>query len=156
MARNPHRPVLSAREHLAHLRALYPQFVAWLDGRSGVVCEGDLTPTPLSETYRIRVAYRPTCPPDTRVLRPELRVRPPWRKIPHMYDQKSLCLYLPGAGEWTPDQPLTTTVIPWASEWLFFYELWHLTGSWHGGGVEPKQDSPYRRLPPNPSHGSRP
>jgi hypothetical protein len=31
--------------------------------------------------------------------------------------------------------PLAMTVIPWISEWLYFYELWLVTGEWLGGGT---------------------
>jgi hypothetical protein len=27
---------------------------------------------------------------------------------------------------------LGETVLPWASEWLGYYELWHATGTWAG------------------------
>jgi hypothetical protein len=29
---------------------------------------------------------------------------------------------------------LATTVLLWAAEWLMHYELWLVTGQWHGGG----------------------
>ena len=32
---------------------------------------------------------------------------------------------------------LATTIVPWCSEWLFYYELWLATGEWLGGGVHP-------------------
>jgi len=32
---------------------------------------------------------------------------------------------------------IADTIIAWASEWLFFYELWLATGEWHGGGHDP-------------------
>jgi hypothetical protein len=27
--------------------------------------------------------------------------------------------------------------VPWLLLWLSFYELWLITGEWHGGGVHP-------------------
>ena len=29
------------------------------------------------------------------------------------------------------------TIIPWTQEWLYFYEIWLLTGEWRGGGHTP-------------------
>jgi len=26
------------------------------------------------------------------------------------------------------------TILPWTSLWLHFYEIWLVTGVWHGGG----------------------
>jgi hypothetical protein len=34
---------------------------------------------------------------------------------------------------------LADTVVPWTSEWLFFYEVWHATGLWLGGGTHPNR-----------------
>jgi hypothetical protein len=31
-------------------------------------------------------------------------------------------------------EPVDNTILPWISEWLFFYELWLFTGDWLGGG----------------------
>ncbi len=55
-----------------------------------------------------------------------------------MYDQKRLCLYLPG--QWSGEKPIAVTIVPWASVWLYFYEVWRATGEWLGGGVEPCGD----------------
>ena len=62
-----------------------------------------------------------------------------------MSEQKRLCLYLPGSGQWTGEMVLATTVVPWAALWLYHYEMWHLTGEWLGGGHEPGDEKiPYR------------
>lgn len=29
---------------------------------------------------------------------------------------------------------IANTIVPWTSEWLFYYEIWLATGQWHGGG----------------------
>jgi hypothetical protein len=32
---------------------------------------------------------------------------------------------------------LADTILPWTSEWLFYYELWSVNGyEWLGGGIE--------------------
>jgi len=30
---------------------------------------------------------------------------------------------------------LSNSVALWISEWLLHYEIWLITGEWHGGGV---------------------
>ena len=30
---------------------------------------------------------------------------------------------------------LAKTTVPWASRWLYYYELWLVTGKWLGGGI---------------------
>lgn len=77
------------------------------------------------------------------VLSPALFCRPGADRIPHMYNQERLCLYMPGSGEWAGDMSLGHTVIPWISVWLFYYELWHATGEWLGGGHETNLTGPY-------------
>ena len=44
-----------------------------------------------------------------------------------------LCLYY--GNQWDPGELIATTIVPWTSEWLEYYELWHATGLWLGGGV---------------------
>lgn len=63
--------------------------------------------------------------------------------FPHKYniDKKKrkvqICLYHPVKDEWTPKLWLKDTLIPWAIEWLLFYELWLATDKWLGGGEHP-------------------
>jgi hypothetical protein len=32
------------------------------------------------------------------------------------------------------------TILPWTSLWLYFYELWLVTGQWMGGGKHPSPE----------------
>ncbi len=98
---------------------------------------GYLKPTPLSETYKVKVIYELGDSPKTWVLDPPLRKRGT-EDIPHMYSQERLCLFLPGEGSWRSDKYIAGTIIPWISEWLYFYEMWHVTGKWLGGGIHPR------------------
>lgn len=127
-----------------HIRRLLPGFRAWLVRHACLVAEGDITPNPLAETYRIRIEYPQTGMPRVWVKDPALVLRAPWRKIPHMYDQERICLFRPGHGEWARDMLIADTIVPWAAEWLHYYELWHLTGEWLGGGAEPRDGVTYR------------
>jgi hypothetical protein len=130
--------VIGLREQAFYIRLRLPGFKTRLEGRT-MVATGDIQPCALCETYNVRLEYRVWRPPKVEVLTPTLQQRD-GEKIPHMYGQKHLCLYLPGGGYWSPDQELARTIIPWAALWLNYYELWHATGKWLGGGHEPGDD----------------
>src|SRR5262245_50222071 len=54
-----------------------------------------------------------------------------------VYPLNTLCLFL-GNREWHQSIPIADTLVPWASEWLLFYELWLATGGqWLGEGEHP-------------------
>lgn len=96
--------------------------------------EGRLQPTPRSETYTVRIRYAPPSPPEVAVVEPRLEV-PEGLVLPHTFPGDRLCLYW--RRQWDPSMSIAKTIVPWASEWLLHYELWKLTGQWHGGGHQP-------------------
>lgn len=55
--------------------------------------------------------------------------------MPHVYSANDLCLYI--GDEWNDTMIVADTLIPWTSEWRFFYETWHATGDRLGGGAHP-------------------
>lgn len=103
--------------------------------RDVLVWEGELTPTPLSSTYAVKLRYSLKESPTVRVLSPALKIRGGEEEIPHLYPDGSLCLYYGKEQEWKRTQFLADTILPWASEYLAHYELWLATGEWLGGGV---------------------
>ncbi|VTR97571.1 Uncharacterized protein OS=Zunongwangia profunda (strain DSM 18752 / CCTCC AB 206139 / SM-A87) GN=ZPR_3997 PE=4 SV=1 [Tuwongella immobilis] len=143
MVANPYRGEISVFRQMQRINLL-PGFTARMRGHSYFVAEGDITPNALAETYRIRVDYRQNKKPRTWVLTPQLVVRAQSKSIPHMFEQERLCLFL--EKEWAADMYIADTIIPWAAVWLHYYELWHATGKWHGGGHEPSHDRSYRRV----------
>lgn len=98
----------------------------------------------MSQEYRIKVLYKLDEPPKVWVLSPVLVNRSEHEPIPHVYPGPRPCLYLPYSGEWAPDRFIADTIIPWTSLWLYYYEVWHATGEWVGGGEhpQPKKTSP--------------
>lgn len=128
------KKVLSVHEQNARMQMCCPGLKSKV--RSGIlVIDGGFQPTPRSRTYRVHIEYRAGERPDVTVVSPKLERRD--GKLPHVHVGDKLCLYYPGAGEWTPDMSLALTIIPWISEWLFHYEVWQMSGVWCGGGVEP-------------------
>lgn len=120
------------------IQARLPGFRTWYRNRR-MFATGDVQPSELSKTYRIRLEYRFGFRPRVEVRWPALERRN-GEAIPHMFDQKYLCLHLPGTASWSPDQEIARTIVPWTSLWLYYYELWHATGEWLGGGHEPGGD----------------
>lgn len=138
------KKIISVRDQRARLQLLYPSFTTRVCG-AVLTVEGVTQPTCRSEAYRFRVEYEAWEPPRVWVLDPPLKPREEDGCIPHMYEQERLCLYLPNSGEWSGEMSLAHTIIPWIADWLFYYEVWHATGKWLGGGLEPANNKTIRR-----------
>jgi hypothetical protein len=78
-----------------------------------------------------------------RILSPKLVPRfdaPEEAPLPHVFFDKEdlslspLCLFDPMTNEWTHDDLIARTTVPWAADWLACYEGWAATGRWYGGG----------------------
>lgn len=63
-------------------------------------------------------------------------------ELPHVWNDKKqeICLYYPIYKEWTHYKKISIFV-PWVSEWLYYYELWLVTGTWYGGGIHDNDNS---------------
>jgi hypothetical protein len=122
-------------EQIFHMSAQWPQFQLVRRRRQVVAAwRGSIQPTPLSDIYVVCLRFRPGWCPQVRVLAPELKPREGVDGLPHIYPDGSLCLNQ--SGEWHRGM-LVATFIPWASSWLYFYEIWHAIGLWLGGGTHP-------------------
>lgn len=96
-------------------------------------------PTPISNEYTLELAYTLNLLPEVFIPREELeKLDDP--NFPHHYDidengKVKICLYLPCEFKNNKNLCLAKTVVPWAIEWLYFYEIWLITGEWKGGGL---------------------
>jgi hypothetical protein len=122
-------------QQVLRMKRLHPQFRDEVRTHK-VVWRGTLQPTGLSNTYKIRIDYELGFSPHVFVISPKLHTRAEGVRIPHLFKEGNLCLYFPWYKEWTPDKFIASTIVPWASLWLYFYEIWHATGEWLGGGIE--------------------
>lgn len=122
-------------QQIARMQQLFPQLrlAAWRCGRARWI--GELRPGDASHSYKVGISYRLRQAPVVHVLKPELCRRASGEDVPHCYRDGSLCLYYPRNREWTPRAAIAETIVPWTCEWLHFYELWHATGEWLGGGI---------------------
>jgi hypothetical protein len=93
---------------------------------------GQFHPTPASAVYTVEILHTVGFRPEIRVIDPEMEHRP-GEALPHVFPGDLLCVYR--GDQWTADKPLAA-ILPWITEWLFYYELWLGTGRWYGGGHE--------------------
>jgi len=104
-----------------------------------LVATGKLRPTPRSETYTVEISLgiKKGSTINVKVLSPKLARKDDGEAIPHMYSQTTLCLFMPKYREFKRTDYISETIVPWTSLWLYYYELWHTTGEWLGGGEHP-------------------
>lgn len=121
-----HAGLLKKLYPLGKLKALHPCLI-W---------ECTLQPTVLSNEYHIKLVYQIGYQPKIYVVRSKLD-KGSKEKLPHVYstEKQHLCLHFPPEKKWTCSQNIADTIIPWAGEWLYHYEIWQLTGNWNGGGT---------------------
>ena len=139
------KPKLSIAAQVNAMKKLFPNFSLTWKGKVAVWI-GEILPTTLSQSYKVKVTYALGLPPNCYVLSPKLCRRDNKQRIPHTYTKNRLCLYLPNSGEWTPQMLIADTIIPWASLWLFYYEIWQAIGEWLGGGKHPELQSSQKKL----------
>jgi hypothetical protein len=133
------QPPVSTMVQALWLRKFFPVGKTSL-GRNAVFWRGKISPSDYARTYLIEVSYKLGFHPEIRVLEPSLGALAGDNSLPHVYDPDAqlLCLYLPGCGFWTEGKILARTVLPWACLWLYYFELWLVTGIWHGRGEHPQ------------------
>ena len=127
----------SIAEQVASIRKKYPQFTTSFSSPSSMKVIGVLQPTSRSATYNFVLKYNLTDYPKTKIISPVLQKNSKGEEIPHLYPGQNLCLYQPRYYEFSRKEFLCDTVIPWTSLWLYYYEVWHLTDVWLGGGEHP-------------------
>lgn len=141
---------MSLVDQMSAFHERFPDFRVIRGKKGQVNWVGELTPLPpFTATYKVKVVYQLGKAPKVFVLDPKLKSRED-ACIPHRYGDGSLCLYLPGSGEWTPSEPIARTIMPWASLWLYYYEVWYAVGAWKGGGLHPIAPPELNRYDANP------
>lgn len=68
----------------------------------------------------------------------------PLTSLPRFHTASALCLYDPDGGQWDPRMLIADTTIPWAADWLKFYEFWLYDGIWRGKSVGPESAAKIR------------
>lgn len=134
MRKSP-KPVTIAQQH-QRIRAKYRTFESKID-RNSLTVKGQIKPTARSVFYSFVLSYSISKGPTVKIISPNLHKNEKGEDIPHMYRQKWLCLYRPKYREFRSSDYIAKKIIPWISLWLYYYEQWHITGKWLGGGEHP-------------------
>ncbi|WP_271767911.1 hypothetical protein [Aquimarina algiphila] len=96
------------------------------DGK--LIGTGKIKPKGCKNTYDIIFEYDP----NKKDRKENIFVRDEkikFGKVPHLYNNNSLCLYHPS--DFSPFIPFNfVDVVPWISKWLVTYELWLKYGVW--------------------------
>ncbi len=120
----------------ALLKAKYPESIMWIK-HNRLIWQGEIRPTSISRLYKIRITCERINNPKV-ILYGEHIEGIEKVDFPHIYrkdlkkQEVQLCLNMPY--EFNYSMRIIDTVIPWTQEWLFFYEIWLVTGEWRGGG----------------------
>jgi len=108
---------LSVAVQAFNLKHAFPGSEVSLGKDIRLIWEGHITPTPLSQTYRVKVDYRLGNRPNVTVLEPPL-TRYDEQSIPHVFSGNKLCLFMYKYFEWNDSMRIDETIIPWISLWL--------------------------------------
>ena len=127
----------SIGEQIFSMKVKYPQFMTGFTSHNSMKVTGVLQPTSRSAAYGFVLKYNIADIPKTKIISPALAKNYSGEDIPHLYPNGNLCLYHPQYGEFSRTDFLCDTIIPWTSLWLYYYEVWHLTNEWLGGGEHP-------------------
>ena len=74
--------------------------------------------------------------PETYILKEDLDLKRDER-IPHIYGEYlkrnkiyiRICTFLP-AEDWNNEKNISDTLIFWALEWIYYFEIWNVCGVW--------------------------
>jgi hypothetical protein len=144
-------------QQISLMRLHWPRFSLVHQDTNLVMWRGQLAGN--EKLYELEIAHGIPLPglfggpysfPVVRVLWPELKPNfdaPEEAPLPHVYFSKAylplspLCLFDPDQSEWTHNDYLAFTTIPWSADWLACYEAWRVTGRWEGGGRHGRRPS---------------
>jgi hypothetical protein len=128
------------------VRKHFPGFRRLPSLHGGGVWRGQLRP--IAQTYEVRVEMAVGCADahlvypwratSVRVLDGAIRPAPGGTWVPHLYGPwddprgADLCLYYPPDETLPLGHEVAERLLPWAYEWLYYYEMWLVTGTWSG------------------------
>ncbi|MEQ8472557.1 MAG: hypothetical protein RIC35_15305 [Marinoscillum sp.] len=121
---------------LAALKAKMPGCDLYLN-KNYLRARGKVQPTPRSIWYSYEIKYRFRENITIFIKEPLIKTELNGKKAEHLYKDGSLCLFFPKAKEFDSKKLIVDYIVPWIALWLFFYEIWLVTGYWKGGGIHP-------------------
>lgn len=128
--------VISVNSQFIRLKKSFPNLVQEECTKSRFSVVLRLQTDVFSREYDVRIVYEHGKSVNVFIVNEVLRIATNRTKLPHVYDSKlqRICLYGREGGSWSSDKSIASVIVPWVSEWLFYYELWLIDGQWYGGG----------------------
>lgn len=125
---------LSVQEKL--LNKHYPESLVKRNKEHYLNWIGKFKPTAISQVYTVLVRLQNNDLGVFVISPKKLKLFKNEKYLPHVYStpKQKLCLFF-GKREWNRSMLISDTIIPWISDWLYYYELWLITGEWLGGGT---------------------
>lgn len=113
------------RELETHYDFLKCQIITPSNGKRLLKAIGHYNQTGVEYVYE--VTYDGFNEPNVIIISPSLVKNPP-----HVYSNDgSLCLFYPKEQPWSNRNcSVFSHTIPWTHEWILFYEIWKITGTW--------------------------
>jgi hypothetical protein len=139
---------LLSSEQLKKIKADFPDVRIVRNSWNSFQIVLEIQPTAISEKYNLMVIYEQNRWIQVFVIDKKLKIAVNRSKLPHVYNSKKqqLCLFSPSKKEWNGFNYIVDTIIPWASEWLYYYELWLPEGKWYGGGHNEYPNEDYTEI----------
>jgi len=128
--------IIPLESQFERIKTSFPNLNILEKSTSKFVVEVKLRPDILSREYDIKIVHEIGKTVSVYVVNETLQIAKNRKKLPHVFDNKlqKICLYSADGGRWDSTKSIASTIIPWASEWLYYYELWLIDGIWRGGG----------------------
>ena len=139
---------LLSSEQLKKIKADFPDVRVVRNSWNSFQIVLEIQPTAISEKYHLMVIYKQNSSVKVFVIDKKLKIAANRSKLPHVYNSKKqqLCLFSPSKKEWKGFNYIVDTIIPWSSEWLYYYELWLPEGKWYGGGHNEYPNEDYTEI----------
>lgn len=131
---------ISLAEQLFALKKAYKESTCFIQGHNTLIWRGQACPSPLSSTYSLEIRYTLGSKPIVTVHGDTIKnIEAP--NFPHVFhrdvNSNTVTLCLCYGDEFNSSMLISDTYIPWAIEWLYYYEIWLVTEEWCGGGIHP-------------------
>lgn len=130
---------ISAYAQLCRLKHDFPESEGRMLSSRSFVWTYTVQPQTYSDFYNIEIRYNDSWSYPKVFVKTKLSLYPGAQELPHVFNHQKQQICLNYDREWNKSLPISTYYVPWASEWLFYYESWVITGDWLGGGIHGKQ-----------------
>ncbi len=127
--------VLSVNSQLERLKSSFPNLEVIESTKLRFEIILKLRPHIFSREYDVKIIHERGSV-SVYIVNEKLKIAKNRNKLPHVWnnEEQKICLYSKDGGKWSSDKSIVSTIIPWASEWLYYYEIWLIDGNWNGGG----------------------